>query len=199
MKVIEEPPLAEDVERKLPFVIDIFLYPLTISGLVNIGIFFFTPFLIGIVDRFILGWVWPIGSVISLLLYALFIGYIFYYLSWCVIDSSKGHLRAPDVKFWQTPDKSDLISQFLLALASLAVCFWPVSVYYIFTERTDLIFWSLLGLGVFFFPMSFLAASLFDAIDALNPALIIRSIFRTFVPYLPLVLFFCAFGLSRPV
>ncbi len=190
MKIIENPPLAQDVERKLPFFIDIFLYPLTISGLVNMGIIFFAPFLIGIAARFLL-WFFFVGPVIILFLYALYVGYVLYYLRLCVIDSSKGHLRAADIQYWQWPDKSDLLSQFLMVLASIAVCFCPAALFFILTEQTDIIFWFLLGLGLFFFPMSFLMVCLFDSVDSLNPFSIIKSIYNTFLPYLPLVVPFC--------
>jgi hypothetical protein len=46
--------------------------------------------------------------------------------------------------------------------------------------------------GGFFFPMILLAAVLFDTYNALNPILIIGSIFRTFFPYCAMVLFFYA-------
>jgi len=194
VKIAEELPLAEEVERKLPFFIDIFLYPLTISGLVNMGIFLFAPILIGIAAGFLLGFFF-IGPAIILFLYALYAGYCLYYLRLCVIDSSKGFLRAPDVKYWQWPDKSDLLSQFFMALASIAVCFCPASLYFILTERADIVFWLLLGVGLFFFPMGFLRMCLFDSVDSLSPVSIIKSIYNTFLSYLPLVLVFCILAL----
>ncbi len=42
--------------------------------------------------------------------------------------------------------------------------------------------------------MVLLTVVMFDSVDALNPILIIRSIFRTFVPYCGLVLVFCVLG-----
>jgi hypothetical protein len=40
-----------------------------------------------------------------------------------------------------------------------------------------------------------LAVSMFDSATALNPLLIIGSIFRTFLPYCGLAVIFCAIGL----
>jgi hypothetical protein len=97
------------------------------------------------------------------------------------------------------PDKSDLISQLFLVLASIAICFWPVAVYSVLMRRVDLFFWLLSAFGVFLFPMALLAGILFDATHALNPIFIIASIFKTLPKYCGLVLFHCILGdLSGP-
>lgn len=191
MKIIEEPKLAAEVDRKLPWLIDIFLYPISTSGVIHIVIFLAAPFVISLINRFILSGLFLLGGIISLLLYLLFVGYVFFYLGYCIFDSSKGGLRAPDISIQHTPDKGDLISQLLRILGCLGVCFWPLAVYYIFIEQADVVFWLLFAFGSFFFPMALLAGVLFDSFDALNPILIIRSIHKTFLPYCALVLFFC--------
>jgi hypothetical protein len=188
MKIIEEPRL--EVKRKLPWIIDIFLYPLSASGVIHLAVFWLTPPLLGLVYRFILSRI-LIGVIIAAFLYIMLIGYAFYYLSYCIFDSSKGGSRAPDISQQRIPDKSELISQLFLILACIAVCFWPVAVYHLFTKRADLVFWLLSACGIFFFPMALLAGVLFDATHALNPVFIICSIFRTFFKYCGLVLFFC--------
>jgi hypothetical protein len=184
VKVVEEPQLV--VERKLPWLIDIFLYPLSASGIIHLAIFLFIPLLI---KKLILSFIDYYG-VVSLVLYMLLIGYIFYYLGHCVFSSSKGGYRAPDISIYNTPDRSELISQLFLMFGSVAVCFCPTAVYYIFTQRTGLVFWMLGACGAFFFPMVLLSAVMFDSVSALNPILIIGSIFKTFFPYCGLVLFF---------
>ncbi len=194
VKVIEEPRLAAEVERKLPWLIDVLLYPASLHGVVYIAIFLALRLLIDLLGRFVFSYAGPYGGVLSLVLYILLIGYVFYYFGYCIFDSSKGGRRAPDISIQHTPDKGDLISQLLLILGSVAICFWPVAVYYIFTQRTDLFFWLLSGLGIIFFPMALLTGVLFDSFDALNPILIIRSIFVTFLPYCGLILSFCVFG-----
>lgn len=200
MKVIEGPQLASELERKLPWFIDIFLYPLSISGLIHIVIFLCAPFLIGLIYRFILNHIWPVGDLMAILLYLLFVGYVLYYLSWCVVDSAKGGLRAPDITIYSTPDRGELLSQLFLTLGSVAVCFCPVSVYYILTERTDLLFWLLLAYGIFFLPMVLLRAVMFDSVNALNPISIIGSIFKAFLPYCGLILVFCVLAaVLRPI
>ena len=188
VKVIEDPRLVAEVERKLPWLIDVLLYPVSVSGIIHLAIFLLVPLLIKkfvFIDYY---------GIIHMMLYMMLIGYIFYYLAYCVFDSSKGGYRAPDISAQDIPDRGDLISQIFLMLGCVAICFCPVSVYYIFTERTDLLFWVLSAYGIFFLPMSFLGGIMFDSVNALNPILIIRSILNTFLPYCGLVLLFCAFS-----
>lgn len=192
MKVIEEPQLA--VKRKWPWLIDVFVYPLSVPGLVHLAVFFVVPFLIGFIYRNILSGGGPLAAVVSIGLYVLFIGYVFYYIAYCVVDSAKGGRRAPDISIYATPGKGELVSQLLCVVGAVAVCFWPVGVYYILTERVDRFFWLLSGYGIFFFPMALLRVLMFDSFDSLNPIVIVVSIYRTFLIYLGLVLFFCVPG-----
>jgi hypothetical protein len=185
MKVIEEPQLV--VKRKLPWPIDILLYPTSISGIIHLVIFLLAPLLIKKLTFIYFG-------IVSLALYILFIGYVFYYIGHCVFHSSKGGWRAPDISIYNAPDRGELISQLFLMFGCVAVCFCPAAIYYVIIERTDLLFWLLSAYGFFFLPMVLLTVVMFDSVDALNPIVIIRSIFRTFFPYCGLVLVFCGLG-----
>jgi hypothetical protein len=196
MKIIEEEPPLE-VKRKLPWFVDIFLYPLSISGLIHLVIFLCTPILISLIYRFLLNYIWPVGELIVAILYLLFVGYALYYLSWCVIDSTKGGLRAPDTNLQPSPAKEELLGWVGILLACIAVCFWPSAVYYVFTRKTDVLYWLLIVTGLLFFPMALLAGFLYDSIAELNPILIIKSVIKTFPAYFPVVIFF--FGLFAVV
>ena len=173
--------------RKLPWIIDIFLYPLNLAGIIHlIGLWLLVFLLCPLVMEF-----WGLGVEYIPIVYTLPIAYVLYYFAECIRDSAAGGCRVPD--FWMHPadsDKWDCISQLLVVLGSIAVCFWPMSVYYVVKERTDLIYWLLLACGGFFFPMALLAVVLFDSYNAFNPILIIGSIFRTFFPYCGMVLLF---------
>ena len=176
MKILEEdPPLA--TESELPWLIDMLLYPISAAGMVNLAIFCLGPLLLGLVNRLVLSRI-PFGTLIGFVLLLMLVAYALYYLAFCTFDSSKGGRRAPDTLAQDAPDKSDLVSQFFLILGSIALCFWPAVVYSAWTGRTDVIFWLLSALGLFFFPMALLAGVLFDAIHALNPIVIIASIVR---------------------
>lgn len=192
----EQPVVSEDEQpqaRRHPWFIDVFLYPANVDGLTYIIIFLVLSFLIGLFGRF-LAVAGHYGAIISLVARGLLIGYILYYFTYCIFDSSKGNTRAPSIAMHHAPDKQDLIFQIFLILGSGAICFSPVAVYYGFTQQTDLIFWIMVVCGAFVFPMALLAGVLFDAFDALNPILIISSILRVFLPYCGLILSFCAFG-----
>lgn len=178
----EKPPV-----RKLPWLLDIFLYPTSMSGLINLGIFCLLPILLGIIARlFPIRFIWGLaGFVIG--------GYMFYYFIECIRDSALGGIRAPE-NIGNLPDMGDAISQFMEIIAS-AVLFWgPVSFYFIFTRKTDTIYWLLLSYGIFFFPMGLLALAMFRSSAAFNPFVWITSIFSTFFQYCTLVLFFCILG-----
>ncbi len=184
-------------KRTLPWFIDIFLYPFSLSGIIHIVIFAIIPPLLWLL---ILRYIHPFGGVPYLILYLLLAGYAFYYISYCVFDSSRGGLRAPDVTIYDSPDKIELFSQVFLVIGVVAVCFFPAVIYYIVTERADLVFWLLLAVCIFFLPMVMLTTVLFDSVDALKPVMIIASIYRTFIPYCGLVLTFSAIaGLIAPV
>ena len=60
--------------------------------------------------------------------------------------------------------------------------------YFLYTGRTDWIFWALMAFGGFLFPMGLLAVIMFDSFSALNPVIIIGSIFSAFLSYLGLIL-----------
>jgi len=174
---------------RLPWFIDIFLYPLNLAGVVHlIGLwlllFLFCPFIIAFVG---------LGIEYIPIVYFLPVAYTLYYFAECIRDSASGARRAPDLRAIQVkPDRWDYVSQLLIVVGSIAACFSPVAVYYIVTEQSDLIYWLILACGGFFFPMVLLAVVLFDSFNALNPILIIGSIFRTLLPYCGMVLFFYA-------
>jgi hypothetical protein len=192
VEATEEP--QSEVKGRLPRFVDVFLYPVSLHGIIYIGIFLFLAFLAGLLNRFILPYAGHYGGILSLLIYILLVGYISYYFAYCIFDSSKGGGRAPNISMQHTPDKEDLVLQVLCIVGCIAVCFCPAAIYYIFTRRSDSIFWVLIAGGSFLFPMALLAGILFDSLNALNPILVIGSILRTFLPYCGLILSFCVLG-----
>ena len=192
MKTLEEePPLNS--ETGLPGFIDVLLYPVSLNGIIQIGICLFFYGIVGVIIRFVhvFG---RLGALLALVVYLVLAGYVAYYFGYCVFDSSRGGRRAPGIWAPHAPDMGAQLSQLALIVASVTLCFLHVGVYYGFTRRIDLPFWLLCGLGAFLFPMTLLAVVLFDTGGALNPVLIIGSIVRTFVSYCGLILSFCAFG-----
>lgn len=193
MKIIEEPQL--EVRRKLPWLIDVSLYPASVSGAIHLAIFLFLPPLAWVfLSRLARAEFFFIFGPVSVGVYLLLVGYMLYYICLCIFDSAKGGRRAPDITTLDLPDTGELVCQLFLILGAIAICFWPAGLYYVFIKKTDLVFWMLSACGIFFLPMALLAGILFDATHALNPVFIIGSISRTFLPYCALVPLFCVLG-----
>jgi len=175
-------------KRKLPWPIDVLLYPTSIPGLVTIGVIVFMQLLARLLQLCCLGW---IMNVIIFL-------YMYWYFCECIRDSAAGGLRAPETigsmaalgeMFWQYLRLSVCYAFFLAP-----VTFYHGWTYYTNNEINGVIFWSLLTYGVFFFPMGLLAVVMFDSVRGLNPILLIRSIISTFFQYCGLVILF--YGLA---
>lgn len=173
--------------RRLPWPIDVILYPLSVTGLVHLVglwllLFFLCPRVMSL----------GLGTEYVPFVYALPVGYALYYFAECIRTRAAGGRHVPD--YWMNPGDSskwDCLSQMFDMVGCIALCFCPVSVYYIVREQVDGVYWLLLAGGGFFFPMVLLAVVLFDSLSALNPILIGGSILRTFVPYCGLVLLLC--------
>ena len=133
--------------------------------------------------------IWAPGLAINTVVFL----YMYWYLCQCIHDSAEGGLRAPDVLV-NAPGLGDMLWQTIRIAACLVFFCAPVLIYYRRTERTDTVFWFLLAYAAFFFPIGLLAVIMFDSFSALNPLLLIPSIFSTFFQYCGLVLLFCFFG-----
>lgn len=141
--------------------------------------------------------------------------YRYWYISECIRDSAEGRIRAPETVA-STPGLWELLSIFfkifvciiifsapiyyyLLNYRDIERDLWPLLNFTVFflwiviTEvgKSGMTFHLLLFFAVFFFPMTILSVVMFDSLRGLNPLLIIRSIFCTFVPYFGLILLLC--------
>lgn len=76
---------------------------------------------------------------------------------------------------------SDIIRPVILFVGTCAVCFAPAVVAQFYLEAAAL---PLLVLGAIYLPMGMLAVALFDSFSALNPLLILLSIFKVPLQYL---------------
>jgi hypothetical protein len=189
MKILEQdPPLAQ--ECKTPWILRAFLYPLSAAGITHILVFTFCPVLLILLEIHVFRY----SCLSSLMFFAgiiLLVGYGIYFVTYCVFDSSKGHRNAPYIPKRHFPDKWELVRQYFLLLVSVAMCFGPLGVYYGNFRQIDLIFWLLIGIGLFFFPMTLLSVLLFDSFTAVNPIFVMTSIFKNIIGYCSLFLFFC--------
>jgi phage FluMu protein Com len=192
-KTTEEPyhsPFDESTVRKLPAIIDVFLYPLSLSGLLNIFIFWIGVVFLCLSRFFLIGIFGFIGRFIVF-------AYIYYYLIECIRDSATGGIRAPD-NLRSMPDSMEEAKSQVLELISSFIIFWGPAlgylIYQLFSKHYpfDVIFMGLLAYGILFFPMGLLAIVVFDSSSGYNPYIWISSIFRTFPQYILLlgILFF---------
>ena len=189
-------------ERKLPWIIDVFLYPTSMSGLINLGIFWLLPILLGFMQILPI----PFIGIFAFIAYIIVAGYMYYFFMECIRDSASGGIRAPE-NMGSMPDMGDAVTQVMEIVASVVIFWGPLGGYLmykifwqsagtnsLYNPTTDTVFWLLLGYGIFFFPIGLLALAMFDSSSAFNPFLWITSILSTFFQYCSLVLFFCVLG-----
>lgn len=178
-------------ERKLPWFIDIFLYPMNRAGLVTLSVcvgvpltfqamvkFFFiltlafTPALVFWVLVLVLFW----GSMLVFLLY------MNWYACECIRDSARGQIRAADT-IGETPGLAEMVGQAIYVVASVLVTFGPAIICYAETRRTDAVFWGLCGAGGFLLPMALLGVAMYEDVRGLNPIRLIVSTLKTLPQY----------------
>ncbi len=155
----------------------------------HLAIFTFIPLLITIVRTLlcalgILGFI--ANAAIGL--------YFCWYITECVRDSAMGGTRAPEA--FATADLGEMWLQAQHIIGCYLIFVGPVGFYYIFTERTDVVFWLFLAYGVFFLPIGLLACVMFDSIRGLSPILLIASIVSTLLQYCGLVSLFIGIVLA---
>ncbi len=177
-------------QRKLPWVLDIFLYPFSKPALTVLGIIIIIPLLInilvGLAGPFGLFFIIP-GFVVNIVLFL----YLFWYYCECVRDSAGGGLRAPET-VGNTPGVGDMLSDLIKTLGCAAFFTAPLVFYWGYTKKTDAVFYLLAGYGLVFFPMGLLSVIMFDSLAGLNPVLLIGSIFSSFFQYCGLLILFLA-------
>jgi hypothetical protein len=185
----EEDSEAEETEstgqRRLPWFIDIFLYPVSLSGLTHLAIFAIIPTLIAIL-RTLFGKAGTIVGLPGLIINILIFLYIGWYFTECVRDSAKGGTRAPEA--FASIGTGEMWSQMQHIVGCYLILISPAFFYSLYTGKLDAVYWGLMITGSFFFPMGLLACIMFDSISGLNPKLLIGSIFSTFFQYCGLVL-----------
>jgi hypothetical protein len=174
--------------RKLPWLIDVFLYPTSVSGLTVLGVLFFAPIILNLIDAGASKIVGPLLSglvFLTLWPFRFAVGaYLFWYIGVCIHESASGRVRAPGVLTGgYDVDLREMGFQMLRILCCFGCCLAPAVVYHAFVGEQDIIYWAMLICGVFFLPMSLLATVLFDSFAGLNPILLIGSIFSTFCRY----------------
>jgi hypothetical protein len=138
----------EAEERKLPWIWDIFLYPLNKPGLIMIGVINGAFILVGLA----IGLFTFLSSIIpsvSIVLFAFqlvgivvgltFTMYIYWYLCECVRDSGDGQIRAPET-LSQTPGFSDLLLQTCRSIGCFILFLLPRFFYFYYRRQYDSVY-----------------------------------------------------------
>ena len=167
-----------------------------------LGIVVFTRFFFKVTVRFLgeasnqflpclafFGLMVPIGILARIVIYM----YLCWYLGECVRGSAAGGVRATEIKGYNA-GFGEMFGQTIKVGACILLYLGPSVIYLKETGRTDAIFWCLFFLGLTFFPMSFLAVTIFETWRGLNPILLIGSIFSVFLPYCAMILTFVGAG-----
>jgi hypothetical protein len=174
-------------KRPLPWFVDIFVYPCSISGMANLCIFWFLPILIGLIP--------PVNFLSILLFIAELIvaGYMYHFLLECIRDSASGGIRAPTnigsqvgglralASLWQ------IVVTFVVFWGPLVACLLYVRAQS-FDPWASPLFWAALAYALIFFPVGTLAIAIMDLADAFNPWLWVKAMFRAPLEYGGLVL-----------
>jgi len=184
--------------RKLTSFIDVFFYPISTPGLTILGIYVFTPVIFHLIEsglgtvfgafRILLMPTQLLFAIINLIVTA----YLLWYANTCIRQSALGRTRAPETLNTDVGEGIlDMVMQLFRIACCLLVCLMPAVVYYSIVEHSDWICWLLLACGIGLFPMALLATVMFGSFSALNPILIISSVFTTFLPYCLVLLVLC--------
>ncbi|OHB66321.1 MAG: hypothetical protein A2Y76_10230 [Planctomycetes bacterium RBG_13_60_9] len=167
--------------HKLPWLIDIMLYPVNISGIIHVLIFSLAPpvWAQAATRRF---WMSPgIGGLFWLVLLTL---YFLHYLAACLSDSAEGGTRAADINSGSSPLSVDaLLSTFTTVFPAVALIWGPALAYYVVRARVDWILLIWIGAAGFMFPMVAISVNYFDSCCGANPILVLSSILSVPGPY----------------
>jgi len=175
-------------ERKLPWPVDILLYPANMAGLTSLGVIVGVPLLLSLLSLVL--WIIPFLGLLSFLAQGLVGLYAVWYFAECVYDSARGGTRAPQAL--DTGGTGEMWSRAAYVLLVVILFVAPMMVYFFATGRRDAILWALVAWAVVFFPIGLLAMVLHDSVSVLNPFFLLGSILRAFLPYMGFVLLLAA-------
>lgn len=199
----QQEPTTKEIEsatrRKLPWLLDFFLYPASKAGITILGIVVVIRFFLRIVVMLLGGlslqiplflipfaMAWIIGILVRIVLYL----YLYWYLCECIRDSAAGGTRAPET-IGHNPGFGEMLGQAIKTSGCFLLFLGPALIYHIKSGGTDTIFNRLPAYAaLFFFPMSLLAVVMFDSFKGLNPIVLIGSIISSFLPYCAMIVVF---------
>lgn len=157
---------AEVGERKLPWFIDIFLYPISKAGLIMLGIIIGLPLLMKFMTLIMEAAAYAFAPCyvfmvlfmcLSIIVNIVIAVYLYWYLALCVRDSAEGHLRAPDV-LENSPSLGDMVGQLVKLFICFVIFVSLIYAYIAYVEGVDMSFWVSLFYVIFLIPAELPAA-----------------------------------------
>ncbi len=124
-------------KRRLPWFIDIFLYPASVSGLTHLAIFTIIPSLIAIL-RISLGRAGVVIGLPGFIINVLVGLYMGWYFTECVRDSAKGSTRAPEA--FAAIGPGEMWSQMQHIIGCYLILLAPAFFYNLYTGNLDAIY-----------------------------------------------------------
>jgi hypothetical protein len=155
LRRLEPEPLPE---RKLPWYIDIVIYPISKAGLTMLGIFIGVPLLMEAFVKALLLLMGVLPAIFVLYVFFLVISliinivirlYRYWYLSECIRDSAEGQIRAPETVA-STPGLWELFSIFLKIFVCIIVFSAPMYFYLLKSLGIERSFGALFNFTIFF-------------------------------------------------
>ncbi|UCD51410.1 MAG: hypothetical protein JSW27_02020 [Phycisphaerales bacterium] len=148
-------------ERKYPWMVDIFLYPLNRSALATLLICAGVPFFLRLVAQFLMIVMsaiqimiifWVISIWVHWVGLLLLVTYAYWYFCQCIRDSAEGQIRAPET-LAETPGLAELLGQNLKLIFCSALCLVPAIIHWGQAGDINQVPWILGGAGNFFLTM----------------------------------------------
>ena len=175
-----------------------FFYPISTPGLTILVIYVSTPVICYLIQsglgaalgslRILLAPIQLLSAIINLIVTV----YLLWYFNMCIRQSATGRMRAPETLNTDVGEGIlEMVMQLFRIACCLLVCLVPAVVYYSIVEHSDWICWLLLACGISLVPMALLATVMFGSLCALNPILIISSVYTTFLRYCLVLLALC--------
>ena len=175
--------------RRLPWQLDIFLYPLSKSGLRHLAFFMGVPIMLQILKLISPLFLLMLVAFFSMIFNIVLFLYLYWYLAECIRDSAAGWVRAPE-GLGGLPDFSDLIMQTANIIGCLTFFLLPAIIYLIATKSMDVFAWLLIIPAIFFYPIGLLSVVLNDSVAGLRWHILWSSVRKTFRPYAALSLIY---------
>ncbi len=179
-------------KRAKPWYIDIFLYPVSTSGVINfLMLTLLPPFFALIAMLFFMIPVLSFFGFFFIMFTLIFRAYFFWYMAECVRGSCMGLTRAPSVYNSAGDDFWSVLSFYFSLFACHLLCFAPAPISLLYNYEFGILYWALTVVGCLFFPILYLSIVVIDSSSAWNPVMLIMSMIRLMPQYLifPAVIF----------